>query len=150
MDEPTKHDADKPRLELIPPEALFATGRVLAFGARKYAPGNWATGCGFEWSRLVGGALRHISAFQAGEDRDPESGESHIAHALCMLAFLMAHIEREHGKDDRIDVGTKAITDRVRQSAALQAYFDDKALHDKDISFAELPKPMVGACRNDE
>ena len=39
-----KDDASKVRLELIPPELLFAVGEILSFGARKYADRNWEAG----------------------------------------------------------------------------------------------------------
>lgn len=101
MSGPLKYDDNKIRLELIPPEFLWATGRGLTYGARKYSPGNWATGEGFEWSRLYGGLLRHLTQWNGGEDIDSESGNHHLDHACCMLAFLVAHVVRQHGKDDR-------------------------------------------------
>jgi hypothetical protein len=102
---PLKFDKEKIRLELIPPEFLWATGRGLSYGARKYSPGNWATGEGFEWSRLYGALQRHLTQWNGGEDYDAESGNHHLDHACCMLAFLVAHIERKHGKDDRRETG---------------------------------------------
>lgn len=107
MSKPQKFDADKIRLELIPPEFERGIGAVLTFGARKYAAGNWASGEGFEWSRLLGGMKRHLNAWAGGEDLDPESGLSHLYHAGCMLAFLTAHMERGHGIDDRQAIGVK-------------------------------------------
>lgn len=104
---PLKHDAHKVRLELLPPEFVEGVGRVLTFGASKYAAGNWAVGGGFAWSRLYGAALRHLFAWARGEDHDPESGLSHLYHAACMLAFLTAHIERGRGKDDRVEIGIR-------------------------------------------
>ena len=32
---------------------------------------------------------RHIFAWWGGEDKDPETGFSHLAHAACCLLFLM-------------------------------------------------------------
>jgi len=81
-----KFDADKAALDLIPLEALIGLGNVLTFGAKKYQRANWANG--IEYSRLISAAMRHITAFNAGQDVDPESGLSHIDHALCNLAFL--------------------------------------------------------------
>ena len=104
---PLKHDQEKLRMELIPPEFEEATARGLTYGARKYSAGNWASGEGFEWSRLYGGLRRHLSAWSKGEDIDPESGNHHLDHACCMLAFLVAHVQRKHGKDDRQKVGIK-------------------------------------------
>lgn len=100
-----KHDQDKLRLELIPPEFLDATARGLTYGARKYAAGNWAQGEGFAWSRLYGAIQRHLNAFWGGEDIDPESGNCHLDHASCMLSFLIAQRERGTGEDDRVKIG---------------------------------------------
>ena len=35
--------------------------------------------------------LRHLFAWWGGEDRDPESGFSHLDHSAAMLAFLIEH-----------------------------------------------------------
>lgn len=95
----TKNDDGKCRLELIPPEALTSLGDAFTFGAKKYADDNWAKG--FKWRRLIGAAQRHINAFNSGEDKDQESGLSHIDHALACLAMLVAHEKGGLGEDDR-------------------------------------------------
>lgn len=95
----TKHDENKPRMELLPPEALEEMSKVLAFGANKYDRDQWRGG--FNWSRLLGASLRHIVSFIGGEDKDPESGLSHLAHAGCCIMFLIAHEKSGLGKDDR-------------------------------------------------
>ena len=99
MDQKMKKDAGKPALELIPRECLEGMGHVLTFGAEKYDRHLWRDG--MEWSRLLGGALRHINAFNDGEDLDPESGQSHLYHAMCCLAFLGTYQETGTGVDDR-------------------------------------------------
>lgn len=95
----TKHDAGKAPIGLIPYESLIGTAEVLAFGAKKYAAHNWRGG--FEWQRLIDAALRHLLAFNAGQDTDPESGLSHADHAACCIAFLQAHIKSGLGTDNR-------------------------------------------------
>lgn len=95
----TKLDAKKPPMELLPWEALEGVALVLDFGRVKYSPWNWRKG--FEWGRLSGAAVRHIFAWIGGQDKDPESGLSHIDHAICCLMFLSAHIKSQLGKDDR-------------------------------------------------
>ena len=67
-----KKDQDKVRVELLPSAPLIMIGDVLTFGAKKYADHNWRGG--FDYSRLLGANLRHILAFNDGEDLDPESG----------------------------------------------------------------------------
>lgn len=87
-----KFDLNKIPLDLLPMKALLSVGEILDFGAKKYSSWNWAKG--MMYSRLIGAALRHIFAFASGEDNDPETGKSHIAHALCCLLFLMEYINR--------------------------------------------------------
>ena len=94
-----KHDSGKLPLNLIPTEALNQIAAVLQFGATKYSANNWRKG--FDWSRLIAAAMRHLTAFNAGEDKDPESGLSHLAHCACCLAFLL-EFEKTHPElDDR-------------------------------------------------
>jgi hypothetical protein len=94
-----KHDQGKPRMDLFSFIALTRLAEVLTTGSRKYAPNQWRQG--FEWSRLLSAAFRHLFAWGMGQDKDPETGHSHIAHAMCNLMFLMEHIENKLGKDDR-------------------------------------------------
>lgn len=94
-----KHDKDKVRMELLSVPALQAIAEVMTFGARKYAAHNWRKG--FEWSRLYGAALRHLTAHMSGENKDPESGLSHLAHLGCCVMFLLEHEACGLGKDDR-------------------------------------------------
>lgn len=94
-----KHDKEKPRTELLPTAPLLGVAEVLTFGAKKYEAHNWRGG--FEYSRLIGAALRHILAYNDGEDADPESKLCHVDHALCCLMFLSEQIKKGTGLDDR-------------------------------------------------
>ena len=51
--------------------------------------------------RLIAAALRHVNAYNGGEDCDPESGVSHIAHAACNLLMLIESKNLGLGTDDR-------------------------------------------------
>lgn len=104
-----KDDQGKDRIELVPPEAVFALSRVLTFGARKYEDRNWEKG--MSWGRVFGAAMRHLWAWWGGHGPtaknfalgviDDETGYSHLWHALCCVAFLVAYEERGVGTDDR-------------------------------------------------
>lgn len=94
-----KHDSGKAPLSLLDRKALESIAEVLAFGAEKYAAHNWRAG--FDHTRLSDAALRHIFAWIDGEDADPESGLSHIAHAQCCLMFLQRMIIEKPERDDR-------------------------------------------------
>jgi hypothetical protein len=100
-DEAVKFDSEKVPLDLLPFEALVEVGKVLNFGAKKYARHNWRKG--FHWSRLLGAALRHLFSWARGEDRDPETGLSHLAHAACTVLFLLSHELEGLGEDDRVN-----------------------------------------------
>ena len=89
----TKHDHGKPILGAVPPHAELAVGRVLTFGAEKYARGNWDRVEDHE-NRYMDAALRHLNAHRRGELTDSESGESHLAHAACCILFMLDKQER--------------------------------------------------------
>ena len=94
-----KFDTDKLPLHLLSTEAMNQTAAVLKFGAQKYAEHNWRKG--FAWSRPLAAAMRHITAFNNGEDKDPESGLSHLAHAACCIMFLLEFEKTHQHLDDR-------------------------------------------------
>lgn len=97
-----KYDQDKNQLELLSPLWLFGVGRVLTFGAKKYAAHNWRAG--LKQSKLLGASLRHILAYLGGEDKDPESGISHLYHASCCLMFASELSQTRPDLDDRYKV----------------------------------------------
>lgn len=85
-----KHDDGKLQWDLLPWEALEPVVRVLMYGARKYpSADNWRR-VNDHRSRYVNACLRHIIAAQKGEYTDDETGEPHLAHAVCCLLFLLA------------------------------------------------------------
>lgn len=94
-----KFDAEKPRTDLLPTEALIEVAKVLGAGAKKYDEHNWRNG--FRWSRLYGAALRHLFAWNQNEDFDQETGLLHLAHATCCCLFLLTHQLLGLGEDDR-------------------------------------------------
>lgn len=84
---PKKLDSGKLPLSMIPVEALEELARAFAYGANKYSRGNFRTGP-MAFSRLTDAALRHITSMANGEWTDPESGNSHLSHAMASLAML--------------------------------------------------------------
>ena len=100
--EGAKFDEEKIPLELIPSAALWEMGMVLKYGQKKYGRHNWRKG--MAWSRLIGAAMRHLQAFNDGQDRDDESRLSHLGHAMCCLAFLMEYADSHPELDDRYGV----------------------------------------------
>jgi hypothetical protein len=97
-----KFDHDKPRTDLLDAYALEELSKVLTFGAAKYSENNWRGG--IKISRLIAATLRHVFAFMRGEDKDPETGLSHAAHAMCCLMFILWMMRFRSDMDDRYKV----------------------------------------------
>ncbi|MCC6178832.1 MAG: dATP/dGTP diphosphohydrolase domain-containing protein [Phycisphaerales bacterium] len=97
--EAVKQDTDKARWDLVPFDAMDEVAQVFTYGARKYSDRNWELG--MAWGRLLAAALRHLTAWARGEDRDPESGHRHLAHAGCCVLMLLGLTMRAKGTDDR-------------------------------------------------
>lgn len=94
-----KHDQDKLRMDLLPPEAIKSLAAVLTIGAKTYGDRNWEKG--IDWNRIIGATLRHIFDWMDGSDKDAESGLNPLEHALCELVFLVTFIKRGIGEDFR-------------------------------------------------
>lgn len=86
----------KPDYSLLPQASLEEAVRVLEYGASKYEIDNWLKPT--NWRVSYGCLMRHMSAWQAGEDNDPESGRSHLGHALCNV-LQMLHMLQHHPEE---------------------------------------------------
>ena len=99
-----KYDAGKTNWSLVPWDSVEEITKVLEFGAGKYDPWNWAERGGFLYSRLFNSAMRHFIAwFWKKEDKDPETGISHLAHLGCNVLFLLHYVlnDKFNNNDDR-------------------------------------------------
>ena len=94
-----KDDAGKPRITLIPPEALLGIASALTYGASKYGADNWQKGT--DWRRYADALARHLIAWLMGENLDPESKLPHLHHAGACIVILIGLVERGLGRDDR-------------------------------------------------
>lgn len=99
-----KHDNGKRDWSLLPYDSVEEVVKVLEFGANKYARDNWKRGEGFKYTRSFNALQRHILAFMRGEDNDPETGISHLSHAMCNLLFMQHFVlnkDKYKNCDDR-------------------------------------------------
>jgi hypothetical protein len=99
-----KEDSGKLRYDLLPWDAVEEVLRVLSYGVEKRGEHNWELG--IEYSRVFAALHRHINAwFHNREEKDPESGLSHLAHAACNALFLLAYETRKMSElDDRPNI----------------------------------------------
>lgn len=95
----TKYDQGKPRITLVPVEAIKQCAAALGFGANKYGDHNFRGG--IKHTRVADAAFRHLLAWTNGEDKDPESGLPHLAHAIASVAMLIWQQENKPELDDR-------------------------------------------------
>ncbi len=97
-----KFDKNKVRMDLLPIRPLKDVATVLTYGLDKYGKDSWRKGEMISWGRCYSALQRHLFAFQSGEDLDPETGESHLAHAACNLLMLIEHTYVNPQGDDRL------------------------------------------------
>jgi len=94
-----RYDDDKPRFDLLPPEAMEALARHYLAGAQKYDARNWEKG--MAWGRCFGSMMRHAWAWMRGEDIDQETGNHHMIAVAWNAIALFTYATRHIGEDDR-------------------------------------------------
>jgi len=87
------------RFDLIPIGALTALAEHYGAGATKYDDNQWRKG--YEWSKSYAALQRHLTAWWAGEDNDPELGSSHLAAVAWHAFTLLTFIQEQPDFDDR-------------------------------------------------
>lgn len=97
--EGVKHDQDKPDLSLLPREFIEEVARAFMHGEKKYGRHNFKAG--MDWHRPLAAAMRHLAAFNAGEDTDAESGCNHLGNAGAAIGMLLYYVKNKVGNDTR-------------------------------------------------
>lgn len=88
-----KNDQQKPDLSLLPRPFLDEVARAFMVGQTKYGRYNYKNG--MEVTRLIAAALRHITAYNEGEENDPEDGQHHLGAAGACIAMILS--QKQHG-----------------------------------------------------
>lgn len=96
----------KNRMELIPPEWMWALADVTTQGSKKYDARNWEKG--MPWSTMIGCTDRHKTKFLMGERYDGPgfdldqgtTGCHHLAMAAWNCLALMSYDLRGLGTND--------------------------------------------------
>ncbi len=106
-------DGDKPRLvDYFPMDLLWQVGEIAALNNAKsddYPGGKYPDlpggipnyKAGIRVSKYLDSSLRHLLKVVMGEDVDPESGRSHLAHLICNLGMAWWTIRHRPDLDDR-------------------------------------------------
>tara|TARA_Y100000996_G_scaffold415483_1_gene410483 strand:+ start:2177 stop:2530 length:354 start_codon:yes stop_codon:yes gene_type:complete len=92
--------AKKAPMHLLPPRALEEAAWAHKLGADKYGAYNWRD-TGVCATTYISAIMRHLNAWRDGEDDDPESGKSHLAHVICSANILLDASHCDTLQDDR-------------------------------------------------
>lgn len=79
-------------------------------GADKYGKLNWR-GSRIKASTYVGAIMRHLLAWESGEDTDPDSGLSHLTHIRACCAVVLDSQNHDSFVDDRNKVEVISATE---------------------------------------
>jgi len=99
LKEYSKNGVEKPRLSLIPQQAIIQVAHVMSYGAKKYNEYNFSKGA--RKTTYTDAAQRHINKYLLNEDIDVESGFPHLAHAISCLLMLLDNDIIGSSIDDR-------------------------------------------------
>lgn len=132
-----RYNEGKPPLELVPPEVMWALAEVLAHGAKKYARRNWERG--MSWASVYACLLRHLLKWFQGEEKDEESGLSHLDHVLWNAMALVVYERRGIGEDNR----PRLVRDLMKERELVaKAMLSDLG----KVQFGEPPPGALSAC----
>lgn len=98
----TVYGEKKPKLSDTPTVSLRELGKVHTMGAVKYGRFNWREHT-VSATVYYDAAMRHFMAWFDGEDVDPESGLSHLAHVMACASILLDAQDKEKLNDNRTE-----------------------------------------------
>lgn len=99
--------AKKIDLSLLPPAGVIHGAHALVDGAAKYGPYNWREHK-IQCMIYLSAAMRHLQAFQDGEDLAPDSECHHLGHVIGCCSILLDAIETGNLIDNRPPKGAAA------------------------------------------
>lgn len=108
---------NKPRMSLIPKDAVWEIGKAFTYGESKYGSHNYKQGISI--SHLLDASIRHTLQFSNGEDFDEESEVLHLGCAMANLAMAIDMYYNNKKFDDRYKKEINALitkTDRIEQT----------------------------------
>ena len=101
MNDPKKTGTGKPRMDMVPWDAVEAVGGHFATSAQKYPDRDWEEHVPeYRWSVYYAAMMRHSVRWFQGEDRD-EDGHLHAVAMATNALMLCAYVLRNHPGDDR-------------------------------------------------
>jgi Domain of unknown function (DUF5664) len=123
----------KPAMSFVPPSALLLEAVVMRLGASKYDPFNWQADP-IDATTYYDAAMRHLMSWFTGEDNDPQSGVSHLAHVRACCGILIDSIESGILIDNRPrTTSAAALIERLANAEMVTQSWADAAMADAAI-----------------
>ena len=152
-----KLDKGKPRLSLIPKEALYAIARALGYGADKPEYGRDNFKKGLRYTRLVDAVMRHIEEFLDCKEKDEDSGLNPLDHALAALAMLAWMYENRKDMDDRYKKPIGVESNEFKELAGGLNIIEHNLTDDEVLAILNrdnvitktIIKPCCGGCKDE-
>ena len=94
-----KNDQAKADLSLIPQIFLTEVAKAFMVGEAKYGRYNYTKG--HKSSQLIAAAMRHLTAYNDGEELDPTDGQPHLGSVGACIAMLLRQQELGTLNDNR-------------------------------------------------
>lgn len=109
----TKFDEGKPRIDLVPPELIFALAELFRKGASKHGERNWEQG--LTASETFAAGMRHAWKWFMKRKSDKHTAMNHLVSAVWNLGNLFVCEVRGTLKDDRVDLSAKYKENDIEQ-----------------------------------
>lgn len=94
-----RKNGGKPQMSNISPQFILDLAALMTKATEKYPVFNWAKGN--YMSVPYDSCMRHLLAFNSGENNDPETGLGHLAHAAANIMFMHYYLQNFPEMDDR-------------------------------------------------
>ena len=95
-----RFNAGKVRVDLVPPDAIWALAQLMTVNSHKYPDRNWEKGMPI--SEVLASCERHLLALKSGEDIDPTDNQPHAVKIMWNGMALTSYLLRGVGTDDRV------------------------------------------------
>ena len=94
-----KNDQQKADLSLLPKVFLETVAKAFMVGEKKYGRYNYCKG--HKTSQLIAAAMRHLAAYNDGEENDSVDGQPHLGSVGACIAMLLRQEELGTLNDNR-------------------------------------------------
>lgn len=88
-------------LSYMPVEGIEAGALAFKDGAKKYGRNSFKEMHDAKWSECIDSLMRHVQAFNNGENVASDSGVSHLGHIIARASMLEYWMRNKIGIDDR-------------------------------------------------